>query len=122
MDVPHPFPDALLGQVAHRLTVLGQPVRIRIVELLRRESEISVQALADELGATQQNVSRHLALLYHHGIVERRQEGRQVWYSLADEDAFALLEDAEHHVLKRFRRMDPIAEDRPNGDASALTS
>lgn len=58
-----------MGLVAQRLALLGQPVRIRLIEHSDRVPELSVQALADELGATQQNVSHHLALLLDVGWV-----------------------------------------------------
>lgn len=103
MQVQHPIPDPLLNRVAHRLTVLGQPLRIRIVEQLDLEGEMCVQALADILGATQQNVSRHLALLYEDRIVERRHEGRQVWYRLADRSALSLLDDVGAQVAAELR-------------------
>jgi ArsR family transcriptional regulator len=70
---------------------LGQPLRIRLIDLLELRGETTVQALADELGATQQNMSKHLGVLRQAGILRRRREGRVVWYSLADPSAFALL-------------------------------
>lgn len=107
MQVPHPIPDVLVDQVAHRLAVLAQPLRIRMIERLELEGQMSVQALADSLDATQQNISRHLALLYESGVVDRRQVGRQVWYQLADEDAMSLLDDVGAQLVNRFRRFSP---------------
>ncbi len=86
-----PLPDSLVELIARRLRVLGQPLRIRLVDLLELRGETTVQALADELGATQQNMSKHLGLLRQAGILARRREGRVVWYTLVDEDAFALV-------------------------------
>jgi len=105
MQVQHPIPEPLVDRVAHRLAVLGQPLRIRIVEQLDLEGEMCVQALADALGATQQNVSRHLALLYDDRIVERRHEGRQVWYRLADRSALSLLDDVGAQVAAELRTL-----------------
>lgn len=104
MSVPHPLPDALLDQVAHRLTVLGQPLRIRMVKRLEVEGEMGVQALADALDATQQNISRHLALLYEAGVVDRRQVGRQVLYRVVDETAVSLLDVVSARVIDRVSR------------------
>ncbi len=78
-----------------------------MIERLRARREMSVQALADSLDASQQNVSRHLALLYESGVVGRRQIGRQVWYRLADEEAVALLDDVGAQLVNRFRRFAP---------------
>lgn len=82
-------------------------MRIRIVERLDAHGEASVQALADELGATQQNVSRHLGLLLRATVVARRQEGRTAWYRLSDGSAFALLHAGAHDVLRALERTDP---------------
>jgi len=54
VPMSHPMSEDLLVQVVHRLAVLAQPVRIRVVERLAAEGEMSVQALADDLDATQQ--------------------------------------------------------------------
>lgn len=51
-----------------------------------------MQALADELGATQQNTSKHLGALWRAGVLARRQQGRVTVYSLADAEAFAAIE------------------------------
>lgn len=120
MQVQHPIPDRLVGYVVHRLTVLGQPLRIRIVEQLDLEGELCVQALADAMGATQQNVSRHLALLYEDRVVERRQDGRQVWYRLADRSVVALLDDVGAQVVSELRDLarDDDADRRSNGVAA----
>jgi len=121
MHVQHPIPDRLVDRVAHRLTVLAQPLRIRIVEQLDLEGELCVQALADAVGATQQNVSRHLALLYEDRIVERRQEGRQVWYRLADRSALALLDDVGAQVVSELRDLSR-ADDDDGSSNGALTA
>ena len=105
--MPRPIPDVLVDQVAHRLAVLAQPLRIRMIERLELEGEMSVQALADSLDATQQNISRHLAILYGSGIVDRRQDGRQVWYQLIDKAAILLLDDVGAQLVNRFRRFAP---------------
>jgi DNA-binding transcriptional ArsR family regulator len=95
--------DVVVEHIAHRLLTLGQPVRIRIMQRLEQEGEMGVQAIADTLDTTQQNVSRHLGLLYREGIVDRRQEGRMVWYWLTDSDAMGLIEDAGEYVVRDLR-------------------
>lgn len=98
------FPDPLIELVAHRLRVLGQPLRIRIVIYLERHGETSVQTLADQLHATQQNISRHLGLLLQAGVVARRREGRIVWYRLVDQSAFKLVDRTRLDVLDSLKR------------------
>ena len=100
----HPISEDLLKQVVHRLAILAQPLRIRIVERLALDGPTSVQVLADELGCTQQNISRHLSLLYEYGVVLRCQAGRQVFYRLADRDAITLVDAVTAQVVNRLRR------------------
>jgi arsenate reductase len=65
-------------------TVLGDPTRARIVRLIRDapDGRALVGRLADALGLRQPTVSHHMKELTARGIVERRPEGRRVWYSL----------------------------------------
>lgn len=53
-----------------------------------------MQALADQMPGTPQNVSRHLCILYGAGILARRREGTSVYYSLVDYSACRLLDQA----------------------------
>ena len=91
MPVTYPLPEAVVDLIAERFRVIGEPVRIRILERLR-EDEASVGELTDALGATQQNVSRHLAVLHAAGIVSRRKHGTRVIYAIADKTVFTLCE------------------------------
>jgi DNA-binding transcriptional ArsR family regulator len=89
MSTPHPLPDAVVELIAERFRVIGEPLRIRILERLR-EHEASVGELTEGLHATQQNVSRHLTVLHGAGIVSRRKQGTRVIYAIADPTVFAL--------------------------------
>jgi len=51
-----------------------------------------VSALAEQLGAGQQNVSKHLTVLADAGMLTRRKDGTHVYYRIADEGVFALCE------------------------------
>src|SRR5262245_62768266 len=91
MPLPHPLPEDLAELIARRFRALGDPLRVRILDLLR-DQELSVTALADHLGAGQQNVSKHLAVLVDAGMLARRKDGNHVYYRVADEAVFALCE------------------------------
>ena len=92
MALTHPLPDDLVELIAQRFRVLGEPMRIRLLDRLRT-GEASVQELAEATGSTQQNVSKHLGVLHQAGIVERRKQGNFSHYSIADQGVFALCED-----------------------------
>ena len=91
MKIPHPLPADLAELIARRFRVLSDPLRVRILDLLR-DGELSVNAIADQLGAGQQNVSKHLNVLTEAGMLHRRKDGNHVYYRIADEGVFALCE------------------------------
>jgi ArsR family transcriptional regulator len=91
MSLPHPLTEDLADLIARRFRALGEPLRVRILDLLRNQ-ELSVSVLAEELGAGQQNISKHLAVLVDAGMLARRKEGTHVYYRIADEGVFALCE------------------------------
>jgi DNA-binding transcriptional ArsR family regulator len=80
-----------LELVAARFRAMGEPLRLRILqELERRES--SVSTLAQAVGSTQPNVSKHLKVLQDAGLLKRRQQGNSAFYSIADPMVFELCE------------------------------
>jgi len=91
---------------------LGDPTRIRILELLREHDELSVSAIVAHLGLPQPKVSNHLACLRWCGFVHTRREHPTVHYRVADERVTqllvlgrALLADNAEHVAA-CRRID----------------
>ena len=78
-----------LGAVAMPLSMLFGPDALAY---RLRDSEASVNELTAALGASQQNVSKHLTVLAEAGIVGRRKEGTHVYYRIIDEGVFALCE------------------------------
>ena len=63
LEAPFRLPDAPVEAdvVAKYFRGLGEPTRLRILELLRDEGELSVGALVQRLGVPQPKVSNHLA-------------------------------------------------------------
>lgn len=71
------------------LRVLGDPLRMRIVELLAAEQLCTCHLVA-ETGARQTNVSNHLRALRDAGLVEAEPAGRYTYYRLVPEALDAL--------------------------------
>jgi DNA-binding transcriptional ArsR family regulator len=94
---PFRLPAAPLATdlVAKYFRGLGDPIRLRILELLQREGELSVGELVDRLALPQPKVSNHLACLRWCGFVAARREGRAVFNRIADERVEAMLELAQ---------------------------
>jgi DNA-binding transcriptional ArsR family regulator len=91
MEMPHPLPGPLADVIAERFRVLGEPMRIRILDRLRG-GPMSVGELAAALGTSQQNVSKHIGVLSGSGLVIREKEGNSVRCRIADESVLRLCE------------------------------
>jgi DNA-binding transcriptional ArsR family regulator len=91
MSLPSPIPLDLAEMIAARLRVIGDPTRIRILDLLRDE-ELTVTEITDRLGTSQQNASKHLGLLLQTGILARRKQGNSSIYCIADAGVYELCE------------------------------
>src|SRR5215470_2504312 len=91
VPIPHPLPEALVELIAQRFRVIAEPMRIRLLDALR-EGPMTVNELSATLGASQQNVSKHIGVLAQAGIVAREKDGNRVRCSIADESIFELCE------------------------------
>ncbi len=81
-------------QCAELLGALAAPERLQIVGTLR-DGPKSVSELAELLGAAVVNVSHHLGVLRHAGLVQNERRGRYIVYSLAPE---VLQQGAAEHL------------------------
>lgn len=79
----------ILESVARRFRLLGEPYRLRILQLLE-DGELSVNQITAALRGNQPNVSKHLHALYDGGLVGRRREGNSIVYFIADPAIFRL--------------------------------
>lgn len=95
-------------RVAERLRILGQPVRLRLVELLMDGSS-TPQELSDQLGLSQQNVSKHLLSLHRAGVVSRTPDGANVFYALTDPSAVTILQLSVDAVSGHLRDLANLA-------------
>ena len=62
------------------------------------------------LGASQQNVSKHLAVLAEAGILGRRKTGTHVYYRVVDEGVFALCEQVCGSLQQQLRALNELVE------------
>ena len=104
------LPEELMVRVAEHLRVLGQPVRLRLVELLA-DGPSTPQELSDTLGLSQQNVSKHLVSLHRAGVVSRRPAGANVFYALVDEAAVTILRLTMESVTAHLRELAKLASE-----------
>jgi DNA-binding transcriptional ArsR family regulator len=105
--LPHPLPDDLVELIARRFRVLGEPMRIKLLDRLR-EGEATVNELTEALGASQQNVSKHLTVLADAGILGRRKVGTHVHYRIVDDGVFGLCEQVCGSVREQLRALSEL--------------
>lgn len=94
-------------------STLANPKRLKIISILR-EKELSAGELLSILKVPKANLSQHMALLKHKGVVIARREGNTVYYRLARpkilkafdlmrELLFEVLED-QQKLLKQYQK------------------
>lgn len=108
-SLPQSLSDELVELIARRFRVIGEPMRIKLLDRLR-SGESTVLALTAAVGASQQNVSKHLGVLHDAGIVARRKEGTQVYYRVVDSGVFELCETVCGSVQRQVAELNAIFE------------
>jgi DNA-binding transcriptional ArsR family regulator len=98
-----PMTDKMLDLVARRFRTLGEPYRLRILQVLE-SGERSVGELVSELEGNQSNVSKHLQILFDGGLVERRRLGNTILYAISDPMVFSLCELVCRNTADRSRQ------------------
>src|SRR5918999_1383107 len=96
-DRPELLPSHTVGALADIFKVLGDPTRVRILDVLSR-GELCVCHLAQTLGLTESAVSHQLRLLRNTRIVRSRRQGRQIYYALDDKHVLTLFRQGLRHV------------------------
>lgn len=112
MALEHPLPEPLVELIAERFRLIGEPMRIRILDGLRA-GDRGVGELAEALDASQQNVSKHLGILHKAGIVGRRKEGNRVVYHVQDPTVFALCESVCGGLQQQVAELARLVGDAP---------
>jgi DNA-binding transcriptional ArsR family regulator len=105
--VPHPLPEPLVDAIAQRFRVLGEPMRIKLLDRLR-DGAATVQELQDATGASQQNVSKHLSVLLQANLVSRSREGNFVRYAITDDSVFELCETVCGGLRRQLDELESI--------------
>ena len=95
-DIPK---DEILYDLAELFKVFGDSTRIKILYVLF-ESELCVGDIAQILGLTQTAVSHQLRVLKTNKLVKFRKEGKTVFYSLADDHVYKIINQGMEHILE----------------------
>jgi len=94
-----PRSDRIINRTAEMFRALGDPSRLRLMELLFNDRHC-VSELAEETGESMSTISQRLKILCQAGLVKRQRSGKHIYYSLADHHVFELLENAFEHTIE----------------------
>jgi ArsR family transcriptional regulator len=84
-DSPASLDRDAAQKIAQTLKAMADPTRIQLLSLIldSEDGRALVGQLADELRLSQPTVSHHVRVMAEEGLLERSQDGRLVWYSVA---------------------------------------
>jgi len=86
-----------LYDLAELFKVFGDTTRIRILYVLF-EAEMCVCDIAEVLNMTQSAISHQLRVLKQARLVRNRREGKQIYYSLADDHVRTIIGQGMDHI------------------------
>ena len=90
-------PEEILYDLAEIFKIFGDSTRIKILYTLF-ESELCVRDIAEILSMTQNAVSHQLRVLKNNKLVRFRKEGKNVYYSLADDHVYSIIKMGMEHL------------------------
>lgn len=96
-----PLPREAYLKNSHIYSILANPKRLEILNILK-SGEKPVEELIAITGLPKANISQHLALLRHNGIVQTRRSGLNVFYKIVDPrivEPCKILHDLRQHRL-----------------------
>ena len=102
--------DEVFASVARYFALLSEPTRLKILHAVCNE-ERSVSQIVASTGASQTNVSRHLALMHQAGVVSRRREGSAVYYHLVDREFAEICRTVCTRIAGRIEADAPLRRD-----------
>ncbi len=80
-----------LEDATETLRAIAHPIRISIIDLLSREEKLSVTQIHETMKIEQAIASHHLRILKGKKIVRVNREGKNSFYSLANEEYYAIV-------------------------------
>lgn len=83
--------------LAELFKIFGDPTRVKIMYTLI-DGELCVQDIADTIGMSQSSVSHQLRILKQSQLVRFRRDGRTIYYSLADDHVFTIMNQGLEHI------------------------
>jgi ArsR family transcriptional regulator len=88
-----------MEQIAELFKGFADPTRVHILSLLSQQ-ERCVTEIAEEVQLSQSAISHQLRILKQMHLIKYRRDGKNLWYSLADDHVKTILQMGLEHVLE----------------------
>ena len=73
---------------------LADPTRLKILECIRKE-EKCICKIIPYTGKSQPNVSQHLKVMKHAGVIDERKDGTKIMIKASNEDIFKIIDQVK---------------------------
>lgn len=93
--------DEAFEMLGEQFKAFSEPMRLKLVYTLM-DGEKTVSELVEETGGLQANVSKHLRMLLEAGVVERRKQGLNSYYRIADDSIYELCDLMCNSIQERL--------------------
>ena len=88
-----------MEHIADLFKGFADPTRVHILSLLLAEGELCVTDIAEKVALSQSAISHQLRVLKQMHLIKFRREGKNLWYSLADDHVKTILQMGLEHVM-----------------------
>ena len=89
----------IMGHIADLFKGFADPTRVHILSLLLVNTELCVTDIAEAVAVSQSGVSHQLRILKQMHLIKFRRDGKNIWYSLADDHVRTILKMGLEHVM-----------------------
>ena len=87
-----------MERIADLFKGFADPTRVHILALLQQREELCVTDIAEAVALSQSAISHQLRILKQMHLIKFRREGKNIWYSLADDHVRTILRMGLEHV------------------------
>ncbi len=88
-----------MDQIAELFKGFADPTRVQILSLLAQK-ELCVTEITEAVEVSQSAISHQLRILKQMHLIKYRRDGKNLWYSLADDHVLTILQMGLEHVLE----------------------
>jgi DNA-binding transcriptional ArsR family regulator len=89
----------IMGHIADLFKGFADPTRVHILSLLLVNPELCVTDIAEAVEISQSGVSHQLRILKQMHLIKFRRDGKNLWYSLADDHVKTILQMGLEHAM-----------------------